>query len=147
MSIFRRMLRLGGYLNLAIAAAHLLVIAAMVPISRVLGHPAWAEGWTGRVRLALMAAGVAAFVGLLGLYGLSGGGRIRKLPFLRTGLLLTGAFFILLVASHGWRSLTRPSVAPLALCMGLLYLVGTIGLWRELQPTRRCEHKPGGGEA
>jgi hypothetical protein len=145
MSIYRRMLRLGGYMNIAIAVAHLLVPIAVKPIGP-LGLPAWAESWTGRGLLYLLAAGIAAFAGLLGLYGLSGGGRIRKLPFLRTGLLLTGAIFIgdllnmgwLKLTRQGWQGLARPSVVPFVLiCVGLLYLVGTIGLWKELRPARR----------
>jgi len=162
MSIFRRMLRLGGYLNIAIAAAHLFMmfmIVARKQIFQALGTPVLEKGW-GLVRLQLMIAGVAAFVGLLGLYGLSGGGRIRKLPFLRAWLLLTGAIFIFrateiigniqALAERGvsdWHSLTRPSVSLFALCIGLLYMVGTIGLWKRLQAPVRREHTQGVREA
>jgi hypothetical protein len=160
------MLRCGGYMNFAIAAAHLFMIVAIKPICQALGTPVWiaqmfAEGWTGWARLFLMIAGVAAFVGLLGLYGLSGGGRIRRLPFLRTGLLLTAAIFLFqatdvisnfpVLAQHGitgWRIPMQPMVwiALYALGIGLLYLVGAIGLWKELQPTRHREHTQAVGE-
>lgn len=155
MSAFQRMLRVGGYLNFVIAAAHVLMIVTLKQICQVLGTPVWmarmfAEGWTGWARLILMVAGVAAFVGLLGLYGLSGGGRIRRLPLLRTGLVLTAAIFIYrageligdvrALVEHGftgwWRSLGPPSISLFALSIGLLYLVGTIGLWRELGRAR-----------
>lgn len=144
MSVYRRMLRVGGYLNLAVAVAHLLVPFAVKPIGP-LPAPAWTQSATGRVLLCLAAAGIAAFVGLLGLYGLSGGGRIRRLPFLRTGLLLTGALFLgdlgqmawTRVGRAGWQGLAHPSIVPFALLgIGLLYTAGTIGLWKELRPAR-----------
>ena len=159
MSTCRVMLRLGGYVMFAIALAHLVMFFAITQVAGVLGMPVWAgkmlaEGWVGWARLFLMIAGVAAFVSLLGLYGLSGAGRIRRLPLLRSGLLCTGAAFLL----HGlfddgfglvWRlgDLGRlaaegnPRVflglVPLTtLTLGLLYLMGTIGLWSALAPDK-----------
>jgi hypothetical protein len=153
-SVYRKMLRLGGYLNLAIALAHLLLPVFVKPIGP-LPVPAWAETPTGRVGLYLLAVVVAAFVGVLGLYGLSGGGRIRRLPFLRAGLLFTGALFLgdlvqmawAVQARSGWQALARPSVVPFGLLgIGLLYTVGTIGLWKELRPARLQENAHTGVE-
>jgi hypothetical protein len=145
--VFQRMLRLGGYLNLAIALAHLCLPVFVKPTGP-LPVPPWAETPTGRVWLYLLAAAIAAFAGVLGLYGLSGAGRIRRLPFLRTGLLVTGALFLgdlvhmawVAQARNGWQALAHPSPIPFALLgIGLLYTVGTIGLWKELRPKRLRE--------
>jgi hypothetical protein len=143
MSIYRRLLRLAAYVNFAIAGAHLLIPLAVEPIGP-LRKPAWAQG----VVLYLAVAGVAAGVTLLGLYSLSGGGRIRRLPFLRTVLLLASVVFLadlvdmarVTVSRGGWEALARPSPVPfLLLAMGLLYLVATIGLWKELRPAGRTD--------
>lgn len=169
MSIYQRMLRLGSYLNFAIALAHILLFLGMVfAIDRLnavtrtvgvhIGPPS--GGWFGWTKLLLMIVGVAAFVSILGLYGLSGAGRIRRLPLLRTGLIFTTVIFILngapkslgeiawlevLVAGRDPRLLL--ALIPLwQLAIALLYLVGTVGLWRVLQPTRRGESVQGAGE-
>lgn len=162
MSVFQKMLGAGGYLSLAIAAAHLLMIIFLKQICEVLGTPSWiaamlAEGWTGWARLSLMIAGVAAFVMTLGLYGLSGAGRIRRLPLLRTGLFVTAAIFLFRATDmigemravaqgrvQGWASLAGPSISLFALAIGLLYLVGTIGLWHELHGSFRQARKAEG---
>jgi hypothetical protein len=159
MSSCRVMLRVGAYMSFAIAVAHIVMFCAITQIAGVLGMPVWlgrmlAEGWVGWTKLFLMVAGVAAFVSLLGLYGLSGAGRTRRLPLLRTGLLCIGSIFLL----HGlfdngfglvWRigdlatlvakgdtRLFLGLVPLTTLTIGLLYLVGTIGLWSALAPRR-----------
>ena len=163
MSIYQRMLRVGGYLNFAIALAHIVMLVvilfAMKQLDKMVGTPIWmgkmlAEGWVGWMRLSLMIAGVAAFVGLLGLYGFSGAGRIRRLPLLRTGLICTSVIFIFngapgipviianvgaLMAGRGM-SLQRALgifIPSWILTVGLLYLAGTAGLWKTLHPARR----------
>jgi hypothetical protein len=145
------MLRLGGYMNFVIALAHIVMFFAVRQIATVLGMPVWlgkllAEGWVGWFKFFLQIAGVVAFVSLLGLYGLSGAGRIRRLPLLRTGLLSTGAMFTLLGAPGiiftvgalvgGSAAPGFPFVPLYTLTLGLLYLVGTIGLWKALAPDK-----------
>jgi hypothetical protein len=159
MLVYKTMLRLGSYMNFAIALAHIAMFFAITQLAAVLGMPAWlgrmlAEGWLGWTKLFLMVAGVAVFVSLLGLYGLSGAGRIRRLPLLRTGLLCTGSIFLLhglfddgfglvwcigalatLVAKRDPRLFL--GLIPLTtLTIGLLYLFGTIGLWSALAPDK-----------
>lgn len=136
------MLIIGGCANLLVAAGHLVIPFFVQPIGP-LSAPAWAQSGTGRFLMYLAAAGVAVLATLAGLYGLSGAGRIRRLPFLRTALVFIGAVFLADLVDMGykayrqggWEVLARPSVAPFVLLsMGLFYLVGAIGLWRELRP-------------
>ncbi len=141
MSIFRRMLWVAGWLNVLIAIAHLFIPLLIKPIGP-LSSPASVQHM-GKASFYLLVVGIATFVALLGLYGLSGSGSIRRLPFLRTVLLITGAIFLgdlvhmarAEVIRRGWHALLHPSIAPFGLlAMGLLYTVGTMGLWKELRP-------------
>jgi hypothetical protein len=142
MSSYQAMLQAGGFLDFLVALGHL----ALPFITKHYGAiplPGYFE--THRVVFVLVAAGVAAIAALFGVYGLSGAGRIRRLPFLRTGLVFIGVLFLLdlvnmaltQAARGGWGSLLRPSIAPFAvLTIGLLYLIGAIRRWSEL---RRCK--------
>jgi hypothetical protein len=135
------MLWIGGWLNILIALAHLFIPILIKPIGP-LKAPASVQSM-GTALLCLVVVGISAFVGLLGIYGLSGSGRIRRLPFLRTVLLFTGGIFIgdlidmawAVVARQGWHGLLHASIVPFGiLAVGLLYIVGTLGLWKELRP-------------
>jgi len=143
MSIYRGMLRLTAYLNFMIAAGHLIVPFIVKPIGPM-SAPKWAQGAV----LYVIAFGVAAGASLLGAYSLSGSRRIRRLPFLRTVLLLAGVGFLadlvnmsrVALSRGGWQALAHPRVAPFVLLtMGVLYIVATVGLWDELRPTARAE--------
>jgi hypothetical protein len=149
MSAYRAMLQVGGFLNLLVAAAHLALPFFAKPNGPLTVSPYFE---THRLVFFLAAAGIAAVAAIFGLYGLSGGGRIRRLPFLRTGLIFVGVLFLLdlvnmalrQAARGGWQSLSRPSIAPLALLtIGLLYLAGTIGRWKELRPERAASESSG----
>lgn len=100
----------------------------------------------------LAAAGllVAALLAMWGLYGLSGAGKIRPLPLLRPVLLGAGIVYALrgLGAAPqaaalllGWWPGCGATAQGLAsslvsLALGLLYLAGVRGAWRDL-----CERK------
>jgi len=156
-SSYQRMLRVGGYLNFAVALAHIVLFLGMFfamdqfkPLAGIVGvhvgpsSGGWVPlsgGWVGWIRLLLMVAGVAAFVSLLGLYGLSGAGRIRRLPLLRTGLIFTAVLFTFHGAYHlamvgKYEALDAHPLFALIpvwkLTIGILYLVGTVGLWKTL---------------
>ncbi len=152
---YKTMLRLGGYLNFAVALAHIALFLAMVfAIDRLnaltgtvgvhIGPPSGGSG--GWIKLGLMIAAVAGFVSLLGLYALSAAGRIRRLPLLRTGLVFTGVLFTghgvyqilgkigkyaALVAGRDVHPLLV-LIPLLKLAIGASYLLGTIGLWKTL---------------
>jgi hypothetical protein len=84
---------------------------------------------------------------VFGLYGFSGAGDIRRLPLLRTGLLVIGSGFTyrglvvirqLLIVIGYYQS--KKVVTPEALCssivfliIGLTYLYGTISNWKKLK--------------
>ncbi len=159
MSTFRAMLRLGAYMNFAIAFAHiglfLAMLLAMDQLNAVMGAlgasvSGPSGGWLGWAKLLLAVVGVAAFVSGLGLYGLSGAERIRRLPFLRAGLVFTTVLYLGMMALHLPEVLATatatladgklrplPTLVPLCvLTIGLSYLGGTIGLWGALAPQR-----------
>lgn len=158
---YRKMLGVGGYLNFAIALAHIVLFLGMFfaldqlnaltgSVGVHIGPPS--GGWVGWIKLLLMIAGVAGFVSLLGLYGLSGAGRIRRLPLLRAGLIFTAAIFTFhgvyqilgkvgkyqaLVAGRDVHPLL--GLIPLwKLTIGILYLVGTVGLWKTLAVDKKA---------
>ncbi len=154
MSGYRRALCVGGYLNFAIGVAHVAVFLgmffAMEQLNALTGtvgvHISAPGGWAGWIKLLLMVIAVVGFVSVLGLYGFSGAGRVRRMPLLRTGLLFTAALF----AGHGLYQILEKigkyqalmagndvhpllAVIPLwKLTIGILYLVGTVGLWKSL---------------
>jgi hypothetical protein len=156
---FKTMLRLGGYLNFAIALAHIVLFLGMLfaidqlnAVTRTVGVHIGAPsgGWVGWIKLLLMIIAVATFVSLLGLYRLSGAGHIRRLPLLRPGLIFTtvvftfhGAYQILEKVGKYEALVTGRDVHPLLaliplwkLTIGILYLVGTVGLWKTLAPDK-----------
>jgi hypothetical protein len=89
----------------------------------------------------------AILFAVFGLYGMSGAGYIRALPYLRSGLLIIGiiyttrglAFIFILLQQVGLVHITErippaePASSLVSLFVGLLFLVGTIGLWRGLK--------------
>jgi hypothetical protein len=99
----------------------------------------------------LLASGLTAAVifAVFGLYGLSGAGLIRRMPLLRAGLLAAGIIFFLrglavipvILVQTGLMAVEKPLPAPalissiVPLAIGLLYLAGTFGGWRDLSPS------------
>ncbi len=160
MSGYHRALCVGGYLNFAIGLAHLAVFLGLFfameqlnALTETVGvHISTpGGGWAGWIKLLLMIIALAGFVSVLGLYGFSGAGRIRHMPFLRTGLLFTAALF----TGHGAYQILEKfgkyqaliagkDVHPLLgliplwkLTIGILYLVGTIGMWKSLAASKK----------
>ena len=104
---------------------------------------------TNRLLLLVVGGSAALIPVAFGLYALSGAGRIRRLPFLRTALITVGTLFTLrglfiimtvLVAL----GLVRGEVSPLALASHLVFLAagtsflaGTVLNWPALRPPRR----------
>ena len=150
MTTSKQLLALAGCLSLAVAAFQL-ILTFSPTLCRVFGAPE--ELMTGDPLWFYLASfSATALFGIWGLYGLSGAGRIRRLPLLRTGLLAIGGVYTLrglllipvlllvigLVPAEGpvppqllFASLLASSVA---LSIGVLYLVGTFGSLRDLRP-------------
>jgi hypothetical protein len=119
--------------------------------------PAWSAYFGGGEALVsnpttLLVAGlvVTLLFALAGLYGLSGAGVIRRLPLLRTGLIVVtlvyiyrGSLFIPQYMIMIGR-LSSPVPIPLqytisslvALVIGVFYLVGLVTGWKRLSPKK-----------
>ena len=142
----KQSLTLAGCLSLAVAAFQL-ILTFSPTLCRVFGAPE--ELLTGDpLWLYLTSLSATALFGIWGLYGLSGAGRIRRLPLLRTGLLAIGGIYtlrglllipaILAVVGLVPSDVPVPPQALLAslvaLSTGVFYLVGTFGGLRDLKP-------------
>jgi hypothetical protein len=134
------MLALGGYLNLLIAALHLVGLIWAEDMFRVTGIQKEME------ELSLVHASLpyllTVFVSIcftiFGLYGLSGDGKIRKLPWLKPVLFVIGFIYLIrglseLIfdyekqrASEGLETL----YSVVAVVIGLLYFVGAARKFR-----------------
>ena len=145
MTTSKQLLTLAGCLSLAVAAFQFILTFSPTlcrffgaPEELLTGDPLW---------LYLTSFFATALFGIWGLYGLSGAGRIRRLPLLRTGLLAIGGIYTLrglllipamlavvgLVPSDPF--LPQALLASLvALSTGVLYLVGTFGGLQDLKP-------------
>ncbi len=150
MTTSKQVLTLAGCLSLAVAAFQF-ILTFSPTLCRFFGAPE--ELMTGDPLWFYLASfSATALFAIWGLYGLSGAGRIRRLPLLRTGLLAIGGIYTLrglllfpvlllavgLVPADGpvspqmlFASLLASSVA---LSTGILYLVGTFGRLQDLKP-------------
>ena len=150
MTTSKQLLTLAGCLSLAVAAFQF-ILTFSPALCRYFGAPE--ELMTGDpLWLYVTSFAATALFAIWGLYGLSGAGRIRRLPLLRTGLLAIGGIYTLrglllipvlllvvgLVPADGpvspqmlFASLLASSVA---LSTGVAYLVGTFGSLQDLKP-------------
>ena len=136
----------GGWLSLA---------ASLLHIGCIIGGPAWyrffgaGEGMAraaerGEIYPALITFGIAAILAIWAAYAFAGAGVIRRLPLMRTALVMISAIYMLrglaLVpiafnpAAHTpfnlWSSL-------IVLAYGVAYAVGTWRAWPKLSRTER----------
>ncbi len=147
----KQSLTLAGCLSLAVAAFQF-ILTFSPTLCRLFGAPE--ELLTGDpLWLYVTSFAATALFALWGLYGLSGAGRIRRLPLLRTGLLAIGGIYTLrgllliptLLLVFGLAPVDNNSIPPrmlvtsllassVALSIGILYLVGTFGGLQDLKP-------------
>lgn len=135
-----KMLKLGGYINILIAVAHIICLLNADYFFEITGvgenmrrnaeiHPLLPYAMT---------VFVAVFFLIFGLYGLSGAGKIKKLPFLKIGIFTVAAIYLLrgilgsiiniaFENTFQWHHLLY-SVC--ALGIGLLYLLGGLQVWK-----------------
>ena len=128
-------------------------LAALLHIAIIIGGPDWylffgaGEDMAnmaaqGSWRPALTTLGIFAVLQIWGLYAFSGAGLIRRLPLLRTVLVMVSAVFLIrglllipvwiidpgyIVFLHVWSSMV-------SFIMGAAYAVGTRRAWREISP-------------
>ncbi|HEX8623590.1 MAG TPA: hypothetical protein VF782_00785 [Allosphingosinicella sp.] len=137
-----------------LAAALLSAIAAILHLAVIAGGPDWYRFFGAGEEMArmaergspvpaLMTFGIAAALAAWSAYALSGAGQIRRLPLLRTGLVVISAIYLL----RGLVLLPLLAVNPnlvdaftlwsslIVLVYGITYAVGTIRAWPALART------------
>lgn len=133
----------GGVLSLTAAVVHLAAIAGGDDWYRLFGagESIARAAERGSAIPALMTIGIAAVLTLWAAYTLSGAGRIRRLPMLRTGLVLIAAIYLargMAIVAPGM--LNRPDLSgtfifwssAIVLAFGLAYAIGTWRAWPHL---------------
>ena len=138
-----------------VAGAGLSALAALLHLAVIAGGPDWYRFFgageemarlaeRGSPRPALITLAIAAILAIWSAYALSGAGLIRRLPLLRTGLVVIAAVYLLrglallpVLAMNGgsadaftwWSSL-------IVLAYGVAYAVGTFRAWPALAGRR-----------
>jgi hypothetical protein len=138
-----RLLAIGGVLNLGMALLHLCIIAIGPAAYLYFGRADLAQlAAAGSPLPASVTAGLVVIFSGFSLYGLSGAGRLGRLPLLRAGLIGVGALYTLrglivvldllgLALGQGY-PVRQTLFSAAALATGLLFLVGTARQWRWL---------------
>jgi hypothetical protein len=93
----------------------------------------------------LLTLGIAVVLAIWGAFAFSGAGLIRRLPLLRTGLLIIAAIYLarglILIPLHLWRPQLTDAFAVwsslIVLTYGLAYAIGTWRAWPSLGPASR----------
>jgi len=140
----KTLLTIAGILSFAIALLHLVIIFIGTPAYRyfgageVLAQQAESGSWLP----AILTLAIAIVFTVFGLYAWSGAGRIRRLPFLLTGLLVIGGIYTLRGLSviaqfaailKGADTVRWAVFSLVSLAIGLVYLLATATNWRELK--------------
>ena len=136
------MLRLGGYLNLAIAIGHIIGLfwaKEMFEITGIIREMEQLATFHASFPYFLTVF-VAIVFFLFGLYGLSASGKIKQLPWLKTGILTIAAIYLVRGLGEIVYAAFQPIKPPLsetlfsliAICLGLLFLFGGRSKWKNL---------------
>lgn len=140
----KMLLTLGATLSLAIALLHVGIVVVGVPAYLYFGTADLARmAAQGSAVPALLTSALAILFGGFGLYALSGAGRLHRLPWLTAALVAVGGVYTLrgllvvpdlvrLVRGAGYPG-RQTAFSAVALCIGLMYLVGTALRWRALR--------------
>jgi hypothetical protein len=128
-------------------------LAALLHIAIIIGGPDWYRFFGAGEEMATLAAQgswepairtsiIFAIQQIWGIYAFSGAGLIRKLPLIRTVLILTAAIFLIrglliipvwiinpdyIIFLHVWSSIV-------SFMIGAAYAMGTRQVWREISP-------------
>jgi len=136
-------LRIGGWANLAIAAAHLIALGWAWTVFR------WVDIEQEMRELAdqhaalpyLLTVAVAAFFFAFGLYALSAAGNLRRLPLLRPVITLIAVIYLLRATLFGGiadvlaHDVKQSAFAAIALLIGLCYASGAVAHRRQRRET------------
>lgn len=145
-----RILLLAGWLSVAVAALHLVIIFLGAPAYRYFGagEEMARQAEAGSFAPAALTLFIAVVFAVFSLYAFAGAGRLRRLPLLRTGLSVIAAIYCLrglaLLPELAGYAQGSDAVTPrqlvfsaVSLAIGILYLLGTALLWPSLRPARR----------
>lgn len=135
------MLKLGGYINILIAIAHIVCLLNAEYFFEVTGV---GENMRRNAEIHpflpyAMTIFVAVVFFIFGLYGLSGAEKIRKLPFLKIGIFAIAAIYLFRgifgsIINIGFESAFQWHHLLFSLCalgIGLLYLLGGLQRWKK----------------
>ncbi|MGI9112095.1 MAG: hypothetical protein ACR2GT_07860 [Gaiellaceae bacterium] len=139
-----RALRIGGWANLAIAAAHVIgLISARTFFGWVgIEHEMRELAEQGAALPYILTLITAGFFLVFGLYALSGAGELRRLPLLRPALILIAVIYVLRATLVGGiadvlAGDAKQSVsAAIALLIGLCYAFGAVAHRRQHSAAR-----------
>jgi len=139
------------YNTALIVGAGLSAVAALLHVGIVIGGPAWYRFFGAGERFASAAAagrwwpnlatlGIAAVLGLSAAYALSGAGVIRPLPFLRLGLVLITAVYLLrglalvpaLLVARSKVTIFLFWSSVICIGYGAFHLLGLVQVWPQL---------------
>lgn len=135
-----KMLKLGGYINILIAIAHIICLINAEYFFEVTGV---GENMRRNAEIRpflpyAMTIFVALIFFIFGLYGLSGAGKIRKLPLLKVGIFIIAAIYLIrgavgAIVNIGFESSFQWHHLLFSICalgIGLLYLLGGLRKWK-----------------
>lgn len=136
--------------------------ASLLHVAIILGGPDWYRFFGARERMARLAArgspypavitaGIAAVLAVWMLYALSGAGVIRRLPLLRTALVLIAAIYLgrgvlgvpaVLLADDPYANQLKSRMtfmivtSAICIALGVCYAVGAAQVWKRPADTR-----------
>ena len=129
----------GGYFSLAFAVFQISGVFWPPRAIKYLGGP-WQLSQTRPIVFALLCIVIAVIVAIFGLYALSGAGKIRRLPLLRTVVTATTAIYLLrglllipqIPFVIKYSGVMRYALfSAIALGVGLVHLGGLIKLYKQ----------------
>ncbi len=138
------LLVIGGYFSLAFAVFQLSGIWWPVSAIRYFGGPVQLRE-ERPLAYGLLCLVVSVIVAVFGLYALSGAGKIRRLPLLRTALTVATSIYLLrglLIIPQIPFVLKHPDLvlflifSLISLCVGIIHLGGLVRLFRLGAPAR-----------
>ena len=138
----------GGWLSVAAALLHVVCIFGGGDFYRFFGageEMARADE-AGHWMPAIMTAGIAIILAIWAAYAFSGAGLLRRLPLMRTALviisgiyLLRGLFIIPIMIEPAMRSPFNVWSSLIVLGYGMVYAIGTRLAWPQLSAPEPCQ--------
>ena len=143
-------LAVAGWLSAAVAGLHVVIIFLGAPAYRYFGagEDMARQAEAGSLVPAAMTLAITVVFVAFALYAFAGAGQLRRLPLLRTGLVVISAIYLLrglaLFPELAQYARDSPALMPrhlafstVSLIIGVLYLMGTVLRWPSLGPAHR----------